>query len=359
MLRRRRNLSRYRWLRAAIGVTVTLTLVMCGVGVGLALHKHSARSMTAAVHDSSKSPHRVAVAVPQPPVPLGVYAGPGQLQVARTFERSVADPVAYAFDYFDASSWETIANPSWALTNWAGSTMQMMWAVPMLPTAGASLAVGASGAYNATFVHLAGVLIAAGQAHSTLVLGWEPEQQSNPWWVSTPTQAAGYVAYWRQIVQAMRTVPGASFRFEWDVTHQNAIAPSDLYPGNGFVDIIGSSVVDSVSGVVPTADRWATIVAEPFGLSWFSSFAALHGKRLAITNLYMSSDTAAGGGGDDPRFLNDLLQWASANHLLVVVVWDEGAGGISGGEFPASLGALDQFGLTGRVSTPQMSGHSS
>jgi hypothetical protein len=249
-----------------------------------------------------------------------------------------------ALDYFDDTSWQTLDDPAWVVSQWAHTGYQMIWGVPMLPSSGASLAEGARGSYDAQFAQLARFLVEAGQGSSTLMLGFDPDQQSNPWSVSTPAQASAYVACWRRIVDTMRAVPGAGFQFTWSLVGSGVLPPESLYPGDGYVDTVATGVVDQTTAPVTPNGRWPAVGDAAVGAQWFASFATLHHKGFSIISFILLPATMPGGGGDDPTFVQQFLRWATEVHVGSVVVWDFGPSGIAGGGFPGSLAALGQAG---------------
>jgi hypothetical protein len=290
----------------------------------------------------------VPVAAPTPTsVPLGVYGGPGGVSAVRSLGEAIGTTVSYALDYFSDFSWETVTDPIWALTQWSRSGDRMIWGVPMLPASGASLAQGAAGQYDSHFVALARTLVSSGQGSSTLMLGFDPDQLSNPWSVSTAADAAAYVTYWQRIVTAMRQVPGAAFSFEWTLAGTGPIPPTALYPGGAYVDAVATGVTDTVTAPVATTARWAAISGAPTGPQWFATFAAAHEKPLSIVSLILAPATTPGGGGDDPLFVQQLFAWAAQHQVAIVVVWDFGPSAVAGGAFPASLDALAHLSGTG------------
>ncbi|MGH9075212.1 MAG: hypothetical protein ACRDZQ_14010, partial [Acidimicrobiales bacterium] len=72
--------------------------------------------------------------------PLGAYAGAASPGTVDTIGQMVGHPLRNAMDFLDGTSWQTISDPSWFLSQWAGSGYHMTWGVPMLPSSGASLA---------------------------------------------------------------------------------------------------------------------------------------------------------------------------------------------------------------------------
>jgi hypothetical protein len=284
--------------------------------------------------------------VPEPSatVPLGVYGGPGGTETAHSFARSAGVEVPYALDYFDDATWQTMTDPIWTLTQWSRTGDRMIWGVPMLPVSGATLAEGATGQYDKEFVNLARLLVISGQGSATLMLGFNPDQPSSPWSVSSTADAVSYVAYWQHIVNAMRQVPGAGFSFAWDLAGNGPVSPAALYPGDRYVDVVATGAIDTLS--VPPVDagtRWSALAWAPTGPQWFASFAASHQKQFSIFSLILVPSSLPGGGGDDPVFVSAFLSWAMQNHVTTVVVWDYGPGAIGGGGFPNSMSTLAQL----------------
>ena len=274
-------------------------------------------------------------------VPLGVYAGPGAVGTAEAFTEVVGRPVRYALDYLDDSSWQSISDPRWLLDHWVGSGLDMIWGVPMLPAYGGTLADGASGVYNGEFELLAENMVASGQGSSVLMLGWAPTSSGLPWSVSTSAEAAQYTAYWQQIVATMRAVPGAHFAFEWDAGQVGGAIPTyEAYPGDDYVDIIATDAFDNMTPPPGTTDRWDAVVSGSYGPRWASSFAARHHKSFMIAEAGCDPDVAAGGGGDDPDFVQDLLTFSAAQHATAVVIWDFGTAAITSSQFQDSLATL-------------------
>ena len=118
----------------------------------------------------------------------------------------------------------------------------------------------------------------------------------------------------------MRGVPGARFEFEWAPSNgRNAIAPSDVYPGDDFVDVIGLSVYNQSWKVAQTefAERWQELTTMSYGLRWHSQFAAEHRKLRSYPEWgtgHRSRDGA--GGGDDPFFIARMAEIVAAPDIL-------------------------------------------
>jgi beta-mannanase len=186
--------------------------------------------------------------------------------------------------FLDDTSWQKMENPSWFISQFAGTKYSMIWGVPMLPNTGNyTLAAGATGAYDKYFVTLAQGLVSGGQANSIIRMGWEFNEGWAPWAASG--QASNFVAYWRQIVTSMRSVHGANFQFEWNpnIGAQSAGNLAAYYPGNNYVNLIGLDVYDISWGSYPGASQlFSTVLTEPYGLNWLASFASQQGKPMTL-----------------------------------------------------------------------------
>ena len=332
------------WL---VSVLCVALVVVLGMGI-VAIQRHQAPASS--VRTAKGSTPRVggqrpknSVSAPQgaadPPVPLGVYAGPGSPSSATAFADAIGSRTPYALDYLDDTSWQTISDPAWFLQRWSGSGFRMIWAIPMLPGTGGSMADGAAGDYNVDFATLAQNLIANGQESAILMPGWDPDASGSTWSVSTSAQASTYISFFQRIVSTMRAVPGARFQFAWDASGDCVIPPAAVYPGSSFVDSIATDAFDRGLGTVE--GRWAAISQSTYGLDWFASFAAQQHKPLMLARWGLAP-VAASGGGDDPIFVDDLLSWARQEHVIAAVTWDYGLWAVTGGNFPRAAAELRQ-----------------
>jgi Glycosyl hydrolase family 26 len=179
-----------------------------------------------------------------PVATLGVYRGPGAPDQVAAFDAwRGGPPSTYALDFIVANDWNPIAFPYYWANAWRGSRYRVVYSVPMLPSNGATLAIGATGAYDPYFAEMARNLVAAGQGNAILRIGWEFNGDWYPW--SASQDPAAFVAYWQRIVDAIRAVPGAHFTFDWAPNlGRAAVAPDSVYPGDAYVDVIGLDVHD-------------------------------------------------------------------------------------------------------------------
>lgn len=274
-------------------------------------------------------------------VPLGIYAGPGAAAGAEAVNRAVGGRISYAMDFLPQTSWTALTDPTWLAAAWAGSPFDLVLGVPMLPDHGASLAQGAQGAYDAEFTLLAQRLVSEGLGGAVLLVGWQPGDTGTPWYVGSDAAARWYVQYWDRIAAAMKAVPGAAFVFEWDPgdSGSSQVPPASMYPGNAAVDVVATDAFDVVPRGVPQTRQWASVLGRTGGPTWAATFAARHHRLLALA-MWGVVPAVAGGGGDAPDFVSDVLAWAAEQGVAMCVLWDYGSWAISGGTFPASYAGL-------------------
>jgi Glycosyl hydrolase family 26 len=284
---------------------------------------------------------------------LGVYAGAGNPQGVGQLGQELGCRPVYAMDFLADQSWQAMENPSWFLARWRGSGYSMVWSVPILPKySDASLAEGATGAYNRYFVTLATALVAGGQGSSAIRLGWEFNGNWFSW--AAAGHQASFISYWRQVVSAMRSVPGAHFTFVWSPTLGDT-GVGDLagyYPGNNYVDYIGADVYDQAWASYPgAAAEFATLKTEQYGLDWLATFAAQQGKPITLPEWGLGSGPGNGGapitvegqevaGGDDPTFVSDMSGWIAHHNVYEATFYDVGQSAVSSTVDPKSLAAL-------------------
>ena len=112
----------------------------------------------------------------------------------------------------------------------------------------------------------------------------------------------------------MKSVPGARFRFDWNVNA--AVRPIPLariYPGNDVVDIVGVDAYDQ--GVLGRHDRWTTIYRRPLGIADVLQFARRHRKPLSIPEWGLSPANVGLGGGDDPSYIKGIASIVAHNRV--------------------------------------------
>ncbi|HWC26946.1 MAG TPA: glycosyl hydrolase, partial [Solirubrobacteraceae bacterium] len=265
---------------------------------------------------------------------LGVYAGAGDPSAVARFEAQIGRPVAVVHDALARENWANLSNPTWFAGQWTASPyrQRVVYTVPMLPDSGGTLAEGARGAYNMYFRTLALRLVAGGEGSAILRIG--PEFNGNwfRWSITAPNGAADFAAFWRQIVDTMRAVPGANFKFDWCpnggsswVAGQQLQAES-AYPGDAYVDYVGLDVYDQSWGPnrADPAARWKELVTTRNGLAWQRDFARAHGKPMTFPEWGLANRTDGYGGGDSPHFIEQMYEWIRTNDVAYHMYFEYG-----------------------------------
>ena len=181
--------------------------------------------------------------------------------------------------------------------------------------------------HNQYFATLARAMVAAGQGSSIIRLGWEFNGIWFPWGASG--HAGQFVAYWRQIVTTMRSVPGADFTFEWNPSRGDLGAGNlaVFYPGNKYVDYVGLDVFDVEWQSYPGAKaEFSHIEAGPYGLDWLAAFSKQHNKPMVFpewglgwgqsNNGAAVTGSGAVGGGDNSVFITDMTRWFATHRVF-------------------------------------------
>ncbi len=169
---------------------------------------------------------------------------------------------------------------------------------------------GAAGEFDDHARALATNLVNAGLGDSVIRLS--PEANGT-WTVdglgNDPSQYPLWKKFWARTVRAMRSVPGASFRFDWTINANYRPIPfTQYYPGNDVVDIVGADVYDFWAGpaAAPTSPslRWKAQYDEDGGLGDLIQLGRRNGKPLSIPEWGLSAVGHKGGAGDNPYFVN-------------------------------------------------------
>jgi hypothetical protein len=282
-------------------------------------------------------------------IPLGVYAGINNSSGVASFASTTGTKVTMAETYLPWQA-NTGSSVGWAylttksdlaswLSSWAGTNNQMVIGLPMVALDGSgnpenTLAEGAAGNEDATFVSIAQNLVALGFGNAVLRPGWEFDGTWYPWTVQSNADATNFATYWQNVVVAMRSVPGANFKFLWSPAGFQTLSwnIADAYPGNSYVDYVSEDVYDwSWDGsIFPSGDPNNTATAaqsnavfnelltDTEGLNWLAAFAKTNGKPIVIPEWAVTNRTDGHGLGDDPIFINNMASWFVSNHIA----WD-------------------------------------
>lgn len=237
------------------------------------------------------------------------------------FEAWLGCRVDYVVDYSARDSWRDIADPEYLHRAWADEPRRLVLGVAMLPTEGdVDIASGAAGRYDRYFRELAGHLVEDGQADAILRVGWEFNLAESTWFTE---DTEDFIAFWRRIVTAMRSVEGAEFRFDWNPNNGvNPVDAAEYYPGDDVVDFIGVDAYD-VAGPYPypaecddncrltvQTRAWEdAIYGGERGLRFWSDFARDHGRPLSLPEWGLWSRPDGIGGGENAYYIKRMHEF--------------------------------------------------
>jgi len=222
-----------------------------------------------------------------------------------------------------------------------------------------TLVAAAAGEYNSKFYDLGKLLVEDGLSNTIIDLGREMNGTWYEWSEhrAPPSEPDVYIKAWRQIVTAMRSVPGQHFKFLWTVFMDSA-AVADCWPGSKYVDYIGTDIFDwyggpkktyphTASGALDHENKWQQILTSaPGGLNWTAAFSRATGKPVIIPEWGLDFHTF--GGQDDPQFITNMMAWIKA-HDAIGLYW----GGTHVAPAPAASGPLlARQGMAGQANTP-------
>ena len=185
----------------------------------------------------------------------------------------------------------------------------------------------AAGDYNSKFRNLGELLVKDGLSHTIISLGREMNGSWYEWSErrAPSSEPDAYIRAWRQIVTTMRSVPGQHFKFLWTV-YPTGTSVAEAWPGNAYVDYIGTDIFDwyggpkgtymhTASGALDHEGKWQQILTtEPGGLNWTAAFSRATGKPIIIPEWGLDFHTF--GGQDDPLFITNMLAWMKAHHAI-------------------------------------------
>lgn len=255
---------------------------------------------------------------------VGVFRSTSEERVA-AYEEWLGRPIDVVVDMAARANWHDVSSPDYLLEEWEGTGRRLVLGVPMLPTdVEASIEVGAQGEYDQYFRTLGEKLVAYGHEDAILRIGWEFNLEGWPWYSEDPQS---WVTFWRRIVDQFEQVPGAEFRYDWNVNNGGPAEPDPraFYPGDEYVDYVGVDAYD-VAGresmyPIPADCRgecarerqetaWADqIYGGRYGLEFWSDFAAEHDKQLSLPEWGIWERFDGIGGGDNPYYIERMAEF--------------------------------------------------
>lgn len=262
---------------------------------------------------------------------LGVHRGSGVPEKITEYENWLGKPVSYNVDFIGrpaantTNPWSKIDNPAWWCNQSKKVSAKLVLSTGMLPSNSFTLAEGAKGTYNSHWQKFGKSMVNAGCASAVIRLGWEFNGKFYPW--AAGGKESAFVAYWRQIVDTLRKVPGQQFLFDWTPLAGNTNANVEAaYPGDNYVDIIGLDAYDTAPSTLATATpakRWEHQLNRPYGLNWQAKFSAAHNKPMSFPEWGLTvrpKDSL--GGGDNPYYITKMWEWINSHRFVYAAYFE-------------------------------------
>ncbi|WP_070017930.1 glycosyl hydrolase, partial [Streptomyces nanshensis] len=169
---------------------------------------------------------------------------------------------------------------------------------------------GADGRFDNHYRTLAERLVRLKSPDTVIVLGWE--MNGLTYSHRCAPDPGAWTAYWRRIVNTMRSVPGQQFRFDFAPSRGSDAFPwTECYPGDDFVDIVGMDTYDQ-----PEGTSFDEQVNEPHGLQAQVDFARDHGKAVSYPEWGLFRN------GDNPEYVRRMLDWFDRHKPLYQTLTD-------------------------------------
>lgn len=206
---------------------------------------------------------------------------------------------------------------------------------------------GAAGQYDAHYRELGTELVKAGLGDSVLRIAHEGNLSSHHWFGDTGALQQDWVATWRHAALALKSVPGNHFVIDWNVAAGfDSVPLAWYYPGDDVVDLIGFDLYDldvmATGAYSGDPARWDQQYTQPKnGPAMVIAFANTHHKLISIPEWGLAPRGDAGGGGDNPQFVDGISSILANNRISYSSYFNDDVNGtrLKIGQAPESLDA--------------------
>jgi hypothetical protein len=223
-------------------------------------------------------------------------------------------PVDVAQVYTDRNSWPGLVEPGWPIGDFAAFEGTLVMSQPLYPEGGqGNNADCAAGAYDAEWRKFGTFLVDNDRADTIVRLGWGFNDPAKEWRVDA--DPSDWIACFRRVATAIRA-SDPDVRIDWTLNSYASPLPDggdpyDAYPGDAYVDIVGTDVYDLDP---PARDQaaWDARCDEVYGICRVFEFARAHGKQAAVGEWGVAS-CGANPGGDNALFVQRMFETFAAN----------------------------------------------
>jgi hypothetical protein len=222
------------------------------------------------------------------------------VQCVEVFNTAAPTWADWAHPYFLNEGSTDTAWGHWTRQNSSRQLVITQGLIPLGLAHGPWLQEGSGGAYDTYARQFAQNLVHAGLGHAIIRLA--PEANGTWEVYSLPSTDAGmqqWVSFWQHTVKAMRSVPGAAFKFDWTVNALTRPVPlTSFYPGDQYVDYIG---VDAYQ-FTPDTNSWYKTDRNYDGVQMIAQFAKYRHKPFSVPEWGVD----AGSGPGPTTFINGI-----------------------------------------------------
>lgn len=205
----------------------------------------------------------------------------------------------------------------------------------------------AAGEYDTYYRALGDQLVKAGLGDSVLRIAHEGNLSSPHWFGNTGEQQHDWTLAWRHAALALKSAPGSHFVTDWNIAAGFDNVPlAWYYPGDDVVDLIGFDLydLDAVATGARSGDpaRWDQQFNNTLnGPAMVIAFGKEHHKPLSIPEWGLAPRGDAGGGGDNPAFVDGISSVLANYHVSYSGYFDDDVSGtrLKIGQAPRSLDA--------------------
>lgn len=324
---------------ASLGAVALLSAVLLAASLTVALGRASGDDTPSGRPTASPGAPAAAQVTPETPVngtvtwKSGAWSG-GSLAEHKEFAKWRQRKLGTALYFAPQDSWAALTNADYLTNEYAKDRSVLpvlsyaMWPTTErggLPKNASPVAVGkavfpraAAGEFDKYWKKLAESLVSGGLPNAVIRPGWEFNGTFYDWTATGDTGAAQYAEYFRHIVRAMRSVPGARFTFSWCAVQAraNSLDLVKAYPGDEYVDDIGFDVYNQLfKGGLDHTQQWQNLKSGiKYGLDWQLAFAQAHDKPVSYPEWAgFTLPTNRGSGGDDALFIRNMFAWMVAH----------------------------------------------